>query len=606
MLRIDSRALSARLAKLDLSQRKRLLSSLQEILPKPKRTKYMLETLTEKQEAFLCLDNCFEVLLGGAAGPGKSIGLFQAALQYVDVPEYAALLVRRTAPELYASGGLIDISKKYLAGTDAQWNGSTKRWTFPTGKQPSILEFQHYEAGIKGQQKKYGGTYQCVEQGTLLFVSGNSLKPIEEIKVGDLVMTLQGLKKVTKIFGARTTQCIEAIIFNSDGIRIGTQIHPTNHKILTPVGWVSYNDIPDVFPPSDFSESTLSRLLGIPALPFGKKFQLSERNFLRLSSNLEQSDGPYQSLSYLSENGAVAVLPADDRNIFVTSGGKHLRYQRPVSSFCPVVLYAPDPQSSRRNSGDYVLPDAQLGSGEVEDYRERYSAYFGHDDVPILCQLSSVQESLPLRAYVEAYNRACWMPDGLADIPKYNQPHLTSYVHPYTKADQFSSEAVRFGTCFLTPVGNRTVYDLTVQDVNHYITSSTLINQNCICVDEVTEFQENEYRFLFRSLRRPEDMDVPLRMRCASNPIGVRAPFIKQRFIVEGNKTVTEQILDIAVTYERRFVPAKLDDNPFIDRTAYIRSLGNLEPHLLQALLNGDWDVKPPGKMFRREKFKID
>src|SRR3990167_6573801 len=162
MLRIDSRALSARLAKLDLSQRKRLLSSLQEILPKPKRTKYMLSTLTEKQEAFICLDDCLEVLLGGAAGPGKSIGLFQAALQYVDVPGYAALLVRRSAPELYASGGLIEISKKYLAGTDAQWNGSTKRWTFPTGKQPSILEFQHYEAGIKGQQKKYGGTYQFI------------------------------------------------------------------------------------------------------------------------------------------------------------------------------------------------------------------------------------------------------------------------------------------------------------------------------------------------------------------------------------------------------------------------------------------------------------
>ena len=246
----------------------------------------MPETRTEKQEAFLCLD-CFEVLFGGAAGPGKSNGLFQSALQYVDVPGYAALLIRRTANELYSSGGLIDISKKHLANTDARWNGSLKRWTFPTGGEPSILEFQHYEAGMKGQQKKYGGTYQFIG------------------------------------------------------------------------------------------------------------------------------------------------------------------------------------------------------------------------------------------------------------------------------------------------------------------------------VDEVTEFIEGEYRFLFRSLRKPEGMNVPLRMRCASNPVGVGAPFVKQRFIVEGNRMITEKIADVVMTYERRFVPAKLDDNPYIDRNTYIQSLGNMEEHLLQALLNGDWDVKPPGKMFRRESFKI-
>jgi len=85
-----------------------------------------------------------------------------AALQYCDVPGYAALLVRRTSPELTAAGGLIDIAKDWLTGTDARWNGSIKRWTFPTGGKPATLDFAHYEAGIKGQQKKYGGQVQFI------------------------------------------------------------------------------------------------------------------------------------------------------------------------------------------------------------------------------------------------------------------------------------------------------------------------------------------------------------------------------------------------------------------------------------------------------------
>ena len=124
--------------------------------------------------------------------------------------------------------------------------------------------------------------------------------------------------------------------------------------------------------------------------------------------------------------------------------------------------------------------------------------------------------------------------------------------------------------------------------------------------DELTEFTESQYRFMFSRLRRSEKMkDVPLRMRGGTNPVGAGAAWVKQRFITEGNKTVKEKVAEQIVEYERRFVPAKLDDNPFIDKTSYIESLGNLEPHLLQALLDGDWDVKPPGKMFQRHWFEI-
>ena len=46
---------------------------------RPKMTRYIAETPTPKQQAFLLL-TCQEAMYGGAAGPGKSSALLMAAL----------------------------------------------------------------------------------------------------------------------------------------------------------------------------------------------------------------------------------------------------------------------------------------------------------------------------------------------------------------------------------------------------------------------------------------------------------------------------------------------------------------------------------------------
>ena len=83
-----------------------------------------------------------ECLYGGAAGGGKSSALLMAALQYVDVPGYAALILRRTYTELSKADALIPRSHEWLAGTDAKWSGDRKCWTFSSG---ATLEFGHVE-----------------------------------------------------------------------------------------------------------------------------------------------------------------------------------------------------------------------------------------------------------------------------------------------------------------------------------------------------------------------------------------------------------------------------------------------------------------------------
>lgn len=108
--------------------------------------------------------------------------------------------------------------------------------------------------------------------------------------------------------------------------------------------------------------------------------------------------------------------------------------------------------------------------------------------------------------------------------------------------------------------------------------------------DELTQFTETQYRYLFSRRRKAVGDTIPMRFRASSNPGGVGHEWVKQRFIVEAGE-------------RRKFIPARLEDNPYLDQADYEQSLAELDYVTRAQLRHGDWDVRQEGSLFKREWF---
>ena len=96
----------------------------------------------------------FEALYGGAAGGGKSDYLVAEALRQVQIPQYRAIIFRKTYPELE---DIISRSHELYGSAfpRAKYNESKHAWRFPSGAMIYFGQMQYTKDKLKYQGRHF-------------------------------------------------------------------------------------------------------------------------------------------------------------------------------------------------------------------------------------------------------------------------------------------------------------------------------------------------------------------------------------------------------------------------------------------------------------------
>lgn len=124
--------------------------------------------------------------------------------------------------------------------------------------------------------------------------------------------------------------------------------------------------------------------------------------------------------------------------------------------------------------------------------------------------------------------------------------------------------------------------------------------------DELTHWPDaDSYEFLLTRLRST-DAAIPCYVRATTNPGGVGHQWVRDRWAIEDSGDATR--FQDKQNRWRRFIPARLSDNPFLGDD-YRKTLEGRSEMMRRALLDGRWDVlEIPGAIYRDqlEKARIE
>jgi predicted phage terminase large subunit-like protein len=204
------------------------------------------------------------------------------------------------------------------------------------------------------------------------------------------------------------------------------------------------------------------------------------------------------------------------------------------------------------------------------------------------------------------------------------------FSHPYTKEVERAS-CVEIGSSFIVPFGPLEVYDITVEEQNHYITKSALCNKNCF--DELTHFTENQLWYMSSRLRSVSRVSGYIRATCNPDadsfvrkivdwyincdgfPIPERSGVLRWYIRFDDEMIWADSRQELIDKYgieqmpkSFTFIPSKLTDNKILMKVdpQYLSNLMALPRVEKMRLLEGNWDVRPQaGDYFQASWFKI-
>ena len=117
-----------------------------------------------------------------------------------------------------------------------------------------------------------------------------------------------------------------------------------------------------------------------------------------------------------------------------------------------------------------------------------------------------------------------------------------------------------------------------------------------IGIDELPQYPTPDIYNFLRSSLRSVDPEIPVFMRATGNPGNVGSQWVREMFV---NPSMPNQKFDVEIStpvgvrkISRRFIPAKLQDNPYLMQTDdYYIMLASLPEIQKRQFLDGDWDA---------------
>ncbi len=529
-------------------------------------------------QVLACMAPVDFLFFGGSRGGGKTdcaigkqlIGALQHGYKWnglfirKNYKHFAEL--RRRVRELIRAG-----LPAILKGGDTQTN--TLEFTNGAKIMLTAIEQEEKLEFFQGQQF-------CVAEGTRIQMADGSGLEIEKLKVGDMIATLEGPKRVQGVMPPRVDQCVK--LTN----RFGSQIHPVKHPIFSAYGWQSYASVLETCSKeTELSSREFSRLpvVKIPAILAGRVLDQASSETARSS---ESRTSPGLSSPHEGECRKIR------ETVFSTCLGRRL----------PSGLARRVRGCSLADVDAFGLYASSCEQSSSEDRDFQAYCRFGLDSDGELLPgyQGDGQETPPSQA--DAGGTPLGFGETLLDvqgnIPEYIHLNLPKYEHPYDGTLREVTEKNSCGACFMSPYGDAVVYDITVEEANHYIAYDTgVVNKNTlICIEEACQFSFiNSMIEKFKGcMRSPHG--VPCRMFLTGNPGGAGHNQIKARFISpapQGGVPLRGEDGDISM-----FIPSSVADNRILQTNdpKYVARLKSIkDPKLRRAWLYGDWDVVAGG-----------
>jgi len=544
-----------------------------------------------------------------------------SALQYVDEPNYSALMLRRTYGELALPGALMDMAAEWLQPfrktKEVHWSEKNKTYTFPSGATLTFGFLEHpndkyryqgaqfqgifYDEVTQFDEEDYkylfsrsrrtlkmaenvplrfrsasnpGGIGHCVPFGEVLTPYG--WKNIKEFKINDNVYTIDNNGTLIE---AMVSQ-VHKEYYSGELVNLKTRnlniICTPEHKIAKIGGTkqnlnnkfslVKFKDLP--------GQTTIMRTVNWE----GKKLdyfivpEIKQKIKSRLNQpNMLSGNNYIKLLGWMLSEGYTSIRPEKNDYIFgICQSKKENRIKiKQLLDDCKF-KYRETPTYFSVASKSWAYYFKQLGK-----CRDKYIPYE-------VKQLNKKQLQILFDTMM--------LGDGCKTI---------YYTTSKQLADDFAEMGIKLGYIVYSSQRrrkNRLGLSYQISCVKTKSGGTELLTGNhCYNVKTVTKRISNIKKEKFNGNVYCIGID------------GTHTFILRQNgsVWVSGNSWVKKRFLTEGRAKGRVFIPAVLSDNKYLDYDSYVENLNELSPLEREQLLNGDWEINSGGKVFKREWFEI-